>query len=278
MKTIIPYIKSVVLLLSALAFIFASGCSFISYQSRNNGPSSSAPPGYNIPDLNNYGEWVQTDSYGEGWHPFVGSTWAPYDNGHWGYINGYWTWVSYEPFGWIVYHYGYWYYDSFYGWTWIPGNGSWSPANVIWNNYGNYVCWAPLPPHGVNYGHPWQMKKEKYWHVVRERDFANDNVGRYNVRNSGERGTAARNFIGRAPSRESVEKSTGKHITVITSHRSEVKGTNKRLQRIELPQPERKKVEKNTERVKKDVLIPRDKARRDRNENNRGKKRNDHGR
>lgn len=239
-----------------------------------NSTNESAPPGYNLADLNNYGEWVQTDNYGEGWHPYVGSNWAPYDNGYWSYINGYWTWVSYEPFGWIVYHYGYWYYDSFYGWTWIPGNNSWSPANVMWNNYGNYVCWAPLPPRGVNYGHPWEMNKDRYWHVVRERDFTNDNVGLYAVRNRVESGTAARNFIGRAPSRETIEKSTGKHITVITSHRSEVKGANKRLERMDLPQPEQRKVERNTERVKKDVLIPRDKARRDRNGNSRGKKNN----
>ena len=267
MKTIIRYIKPIVILLPVLAFIFVPGCALSGYQSSNNASNTSTPPAYNIADLNNYGEWVQTDNYGEGWHPFVSSSWAPYDNGHWSYINGYWTWVSYEPFGWIVYHYGYWYYDSFYGWTWIPGNDTWSPANVIWNNYGDYISWAPLPPRGVSYGHPWERDEDRYWHVVRARDFTNDNVGLYNARDGFENSTAARNYMSREPSRERVEKSTGRPVTVITSHRSEVKTTKRKLERMNLPQPERRKVEQNSEQIKRKLLIQRDRIQRERNDN-----------
>ena len=34
--------------------------------------------------------------------------WAPYTDGYWAYTDGGWTWVSYEEFGGIVYHYGRW--------------------------------------------------------------------------------------------------------------------------------------------------------------------------
>jgi Family of unknown function (DUF6600) len=250
------------LLFLLILFFFISGCGTMVYQ--NTTPS--APPAYNIADLNNYGEWVQTDNFGEAWHPYVTSDWAPYDNGHWSYINGYWTWVSYEPFGWIVYHYGYWYYDSFYGWVWIPSDNNWSPANVIWNDYGDYVSWAPLPPRGVSYGHPWEMNQRRYWHVVKMGDFTKDNVGFYRVGNPTVGASVSRDFMGRAPERQSIEKATGKPVRVITSHRSEVKSTNKRFERIELPQPERQKVEQNTERVKKEVLVPRDQFRNRENE------------
>ena len=243
--------------------LFISGCGPLVYQSNTN---DSAPPGYNIPDLNNYGEWVRTDNFGEGWHPYVVSSWAPYDNGYWSYVNGYWTWVSYEPFGWIVYHYGYWYYDSFYGWVWIPSDHVWSPANVIWNNYGDYISWAPLPPRGVSYGHPWEMNKARYWHIVRNRDFTRDNVGFYRVQNPAFGANVSRDFIGRAPDRQVIERSTGKPVTVIRSERSRVKTSNRNFERMNLPQTEDRKVEQNTERVKKDVLVPRDQFRNRENE------------
>ena len=82
--------------------------------------------GYNLNDLNNYGDWIYLSPYGEVWQPFVVSDWMPFQDGHWAYSDNAWTWISYEPFGWIVCHYGYWYDDSFYGWVWIPSNSPWS--------------------------------------------------------------------------------------------------------------------------------------------------------
>jgi hypothetical protein len=103
--------------------------------------SGAAPAAYNIDDLNAYGEWVPLDNYGRGWRPYAVADWMPFDNGHWAYADGAWTWISYEPFGWMVYHYGYWYNDPIYGWAWIPSDESWSPARV---------GWAPLPPPGAS--------------------------------------------------------------------------------------------------------------------------------
>ena len=251
--------------------LFISGCSFTIFRHKT---TNSAPPGYNIDDLNNYGEWVNINIYGAAWRPYVVRDWTPFDHGHWRYINGYWTWVSYEPFGWIVYHYGNWYYDPYYEWVWIPSDKVWSPANVIWIHYGNYISWAPFPPHGANYGHPWDMNNRRYWHVVQNKHFTNDDLRNYYVKDVNADGRVTRNFTSRAPDREMIEKSTGRPVTEIRSQRSRTEKSNRNLERMDLPQPERKNVEQNSERIKKDVLVPRDKSQRDRNENKRDKKDN----
>jgi hypothetical protein len=51
-------------------------------------------------------------------------------------------WASYEPWGWVPYHYGRWAFDPFYGWVWLPGTG-YSPAWVYWMYSPEYVGWAP---------------------------------------------------------------------------------------------------------------------------------------
>jgi hypothetical protein len=56
-----------------------------------------------------------------------------------------WLWVSNEPFGDIVYHYGRWVYDTNEGWLWVPGY-VWGPGWVAWRDTGEYVGWFPLPP------------------------------------------------------------------------------------------------------------------------------------
>ncbi len=61
-----------------------------------------------------------------------------------------WLWVSDEPYGWAVYHYGRWGYDEEYGWFWVPGS-EWAPAWVSWQYSDEYVGWAALPPSGSGY-------------------------------------------------------------------------------------------------------------------------------
>jgi hypothetical protein len=112
------------------------------------GPSGSASVdvGFFYDDLAGYGNWVQQPSYGWAWRPrAVASSWRPYRAGHWVSTDEGWTWISDEPYGWATYHYGRWYDDPSYGWEWIPGN-QWAPAWVAWQEGGNYVGWAPLPP------------------------------------------------------------------------------------------------------------------------------------
>ena len=100
------------------------------------------------------GSWIEVGDYGYCWQPDVAasdSNWRPYSDGYWTYTDLGWTWVSYEDFGWATYHYGRWARLSDLGWVWVPGSDSeleWGPAWVSWRTGGDYVGWAPLPPHG----------------------------------------------------------------------------------------------------------------------------------
>jgi hypothetical protein len=93
-----------------------------------------------------YGEWIDVGDYGSCWHPTgVDPDWAPYSDGYWAYTDAGWTWVSYEDFGGIVYHYGRWMRVEGEGWCWAP-DSEWAPAWVSWRSNDDYVGWAPLPP------------------------------------------------------------------------------------------------------------------------------------
>lgn len=96
--------------------------------------------------LKPYGEWLQIAEYGLCWRPVgVEPSWAPYRDGYWAFTDGGWTWVSYEDFGGIVYHYGRWVSTLDVGWCWVP-DYEWAPAWVSWRSSEAYIGWAPLPP------------------------------------------------------------------------------------------------------------------------------------
>lgn len=100
-------------------------------------------------NLGSDGSWVEVADYGYCWQPTVAvsnSGWRPYADGYWAYTDVGWTWVSYEDFGWATYHYGRWVRLHDHGWFWVPGR-EWGPAWVSWRTGGDYVGWAPLPPH-----------------------------------------------------------------------------------------------------------------------------------
>jgi len=102
--------------------------------------------GYFYDDLASDGNWVQSPSYGWVWTPrSIAGDWRPYRDGNWVWSDQGWTWVSNEPYGWATYHYGRWYDDPEFGWAWVPGN-DWAPAWVSWQEGGDYIGWAPLPP------------------------------------------------------------------------------------------------------------------------------------
>jgi len=264
MKRINVLIKSIVIVFSALLFTIFSGCSSSEGQSSFQDNSQN---GYNIQDLNGYGEWVSINDYGNVWHPYAINSWMPFDNGHWTFSNSNWTWISYEPFGWIVYHYGEWYDDPFYGWVWIPTDDIWSPANVIWLNYGDYVCWAPLGPRGVRYGNPWEKNQNRFWHVVKASDFTRDNIRDYRISNP-IRNENEREIINRQPDRQFVEKNIGRTVQEVNVQREPVKLPERSIERMNLPKEENKRVEQNLPRVRKEVLMPRDEFHRQQNARN----------
>jgi Family of unknown function (DUF6600) len=251
MKKII--VSSIITLFLVLCF---QDCATYQTQSSSN---ENQYDGYNLADLNDYGEWVQT-GYGQAWKPYVADGWQPFDYGYWTYADNNWTWISYEPFGWIVYHYGNWYDDPFYGWVWLPASNAWSPARVEWMHYGDYIAWAPMPPGRVAYGNPWEANQDRYWHVVKSQDFTNDNVHNYRVEastirnNNGDRNSAERT----PPSVQAIRNSTNKPVPEVKLQRQQIKLPRRNVERTVLPPQDEKKVEDNSARVRKNVLVPRD--------------------
>lgn len=95
-------------------------------------------------DLEPHGSWFYYDEFDTwAWRPQVAVSWAPYRHGRWVYAYGGWTWVAYEPWGWVTGHYGRWHHLPARGWVWFPGQ-VYSPAWVSWYVGGGYVGWCPV--------------------------------------------------------------------------------------------------------------------------------------
>ena len=142
-----------------------------------------------------YGEWIFLPPYGWVWSPYnVTPEWRPYYYGYWVWTECGWTWVSTEPFGWAVYHYGRWLYQPFYGWVWVPGH-IWGPAWVAWRRGDGWLGWAALPPDpagpapvgpgGVNINihvNIINSIRRFSWNFVEEDRFCERNLKRYIVK------------------------------------------------------------------------------------------------
>lgn len=121
---------------------------------------------YGADDLNGYGDWVYSATYGYVWRPYPSAInsyvdWSPYRYGHWRWIPPYgWVWINDEPWGWATYHHGRWFYDNGL-WYWSPygyyrySRSWWFPALVSINIFNNNVCWYPLPYHCRYYNYNW---------------------------------------------------------------------------------------------------------------------------
>ncbi len=96
-------------------------------------------------ELEMYGEWAYVPPYGRVWVPGgIDRHWRPYYHGRWIWLIGAgWTWLPYEPWGWVTCHYGRWHWSVHAGWYWIPTR-FWGPAWVHWYHGYNYVGWVPL--------------------------------------------------------------------------------------------------------------------------------------
>ena len=102
-------------------------------------------------NLSPYGQWIYDPEFGNVWVPNEGGDFRPYGSrGNWVMTEYGNTWVSDDPWGWAVYHYGRWTFNPYYGWVWVPGY-EWAPAWVSWRFGGGYAGWAPLGP-GINVG------------------------------------------------------------------------------------------------------------------------------
>jgi len=129
---------------------------------------------YGAEDLNDYGEWVYTRSYGYVWRPYRSSVssyadWSPYRYGQWRWIPPYgWTWINDEPWGWATYHHGRWFFDNGY-WYWTPygqyrySRSWWAPALVVITTWGGNICWYPLPYSYAYYNYNWYYNSQHGW-------------------------------------------------------------------------------------------------------------------
>jgi hypothetical protein len=140
-------------------------------------PQAGVEIGFFYSSLSSYGEWIETGPGFRVWRPIgIQRHWRPYVHGRWVWSDCGWYWMSSEPFGWVVYHYGRWYYDNYYGWVWVPDD-VWGPAWVEWRYDNDYVGWAPLPPYatfsigvGLRYTTHW-VAPVHYWNFVRYNRF-----------------------------------------------------------------------------------------------------------
>ncbi len=133
-----------------------------------------------------YGNWVYMQPYGYVWTPRnMGYQWRPYSNGHWVMTEYGWTWIAYEPWGSIPFHYGRWGYDDYMGWYWVPGT-TWGPAWVSWRGNDQYTGWAPLQPGieirvGMDFGSLSINIPLRSWNFLQTSHFMDSDVNRYSL-------------------------------------------------------------------------------------------------
>jgi hypothetical protein len=243
-----------------------SGCIPASYE----GNAVSREPVNDVEYLADYGEWFSMPPYGSVWQPFAVADWTPFTYGHWIWTDDGWAWVSYEPFGWLVYHYGFWDFQPDVGWFWIPGD-VWSPARVEWYTADDYCAWAPLPPSGVSWPAPWEPFDTDVWVVVDIDRFTDDNIGSRRITKPLPRELATRGTVREQPPDITVVRRRDKRnlppviirkepvdirtFPPATQPRS-IAPRDSTLQRMVLPRADRQKVDKYAPDVKRDVLVP----------------------
>jgi hypothetical protein len=210
---------------------------------------------YNVEELNEYGEWVYVEGYGNVWRPLVSPDWKPFLYGHWTYADEGWTWISYEPFGWIVYHYGDWMYTPAYGWVWIPGYGTWSPARVQWFQYDDYVCWAPLAPGAVVWPLPWEQRKHNAWIVVRRDNFTSEDITAHRVDRALLQSQPYRGEgMTRGPDLQVIRQHSRVPVQTEKIEREKVRIGKREFGRMRMPESEQRRAEKFRPKVEKEVI------------------------
>jgi hypothetical protein len=105
---------------------------------------------YQASALADHGSWIEHESAWY-WRPTVDVGWRPYWQGRWQWTPSGLTWVSYDPWGWVPYHYGSWCRLAGYGWVWRPGR-VYSPAWVYWHWSDGWTGWIPVGYYTSWYG------------------------------------------------------------------------------------------------------------------------------
>jgi len=235
--------KPLALVIAGAALVL-SGCvgSDTAYRSDAAPPPSYAGSEEPFPVLNAYGSWIDVGIYGRVWQPAVLSDWRPYTLGRWVWTDRGWMWDSDEPFGWVVYHYGYWTQIGALGWVWVPGN-EWSPARVDWYCDNGYVGWAPTAPPQASYPEAYQPGYENYWTVVPAPQFTRLNVGAYRVVTpppatrtpGGSRGRT----VQRPPDIITIQGATHQLISPMRTEEERVRNGRKTVERVRLAEENR---------------------------------------
>ena len=204
--------------------------------------------------LSPYGQWINYSNYGYVWLPNAGSDFVPYSSaGHWIYTEYGWTWVSDYSWGWAPFHYGRWDFDNFYGWMWIPDN-EWGPSWVTWRRGNGYYGWEPMGPGisiSMSFGRSYNSHND-HWMFVRDRDIEQRNINHYYVnRTDHDRIIRDSRIINRTyvddrrrstyvsgPTREDVQRVTGRTINSVAIQDNERPGQNMSNGQLRMYRPE----------------------------------------
>jgi hypothetical protein len=136
--------------------------------------------------------------------------------GRWVWTTYGWTWVSYEPFGWATYHYGYWASDPMLGWVWIPGY-EWSACRAQFAYYDNYISWAPMAPPGYYCPQPWSTAGISFWITIGANNFCDPYPVRHCVTPKYKTWYSER-VAYKSPDRHYVESYTGAQVRTSKVH------------------------------------------------------------
>ena len=184
-------------------------------------------------ELDAYGEWMNYPELGRVWQPRVAYDWQPFTEGRWVWTDQGWLWYSDEPFGWAVYHYGYWTNEGAAGWLWVPGY-EWSPARVRWVVRDDLIGWAPMEPPGRRLP---VAVEEREWVSVHPREFGQRNVGRSRGPRPGVN-PDRRDESGRPPDVKMIERATNVPVAIERVETDPVGSGGRKVVRVRISEKE----------------------------------------
>jgi hypothetical protein len=209
--------------------LMLSGCG--SSETSSYPPPSSTQYEEPFPVLNAYGNWIDLAAYGRVWQPAVGSDWAPFVNGTWIWTDEGWMWDTSEPYGWVVYHYGYWMRWGATGWVWVP-DYEWSPARVRWYDDGVNIGWSPMPPPRSSFPMAYEQGFEGVWVFVPSNRFINPNVGAYRYASPPPQGGRRPLGVTRGPDLREVERRSNMRIAPRSTASEKVRNGPRTVTRV----------------------------------------------
>ena len=133
--------------------------------------------------LAKHGKWIEDADYGQIWVPNANKErgWKPYQDGMWqNHDDKSLFFFSFEPFGYIVYHYGQWQWSPSSRWYWIPGY-TWGPAWVNWYQYGDYAYWSPTyhdKQYYNRYYRDYNWSGSRFWTSIHKNQLRSPNLSR----------------------------------------------------------------------------------------------------